>query len=201
MLILGAVLGLSPVTPPRAVDPVSSWEWPLRPRPAIVRGFAVGPHPWSPGHRGVDLAGSSQQAVTAPFGGTVSFSGVVAGTPVVSIDHGGGLVSSFEPVRTRVHRGEAVGAGAVLGELLGTGPGSHCLPGVCLHWGVRRDGTYMDPLELLGISRGPAVLLPLDPAVAVLRPRAAPVPASRTASDRMAPATSRSVASPRPGKR
>ncbi|WP_352301673.1 M23 family metallopeptidase [Kineosporia sp. NBRC 101731] len=143
----------------------------------------------------MDLAGSAQQVVTAPLGGTVSFAGVVAATPVVSIDHGDGLVSSFEPVRARVHRGQVVGPGAVLGELLDAGPGSHCLPGVCLHWGVRRDGTYVDPLGLLGISRGPAVLLPLNPAAAVLRPRAAPVPGSRTAPDRPAPAASRSVAS------
>ncbi|GAB6897495.1 M23 family metallopeptidase [Kineosporia succinea] len=170
ILILGALLTFSPAAaapveaPPPA--PVSSWEWPLQPRPALVRGFAVGPHPWSPGHRGVDLGAAVNQPVIAPAGGTVSFAGVVAGTPVVSIDHGGGLVSSFEPVRTRVRRGEPVAAGAVLGDLLGAGPGSHCLPGVCLHWGVRREGTYVDPLELLGLSRGPAILLPLDPVTA-----------------------------------
>lgn len=162
ILILVAALSFSPAAMVDAGPAaVSGWAWPLQPRPAIVREFVVGPQPWSPGHRGVDLAGARGQPVVAPLAGTISFAGVVAGTPVVSIDHGDGLVSSFEPVRVRVHRGQAVGAGAVLGELLGAGPGSHCLPGVCLHWGVRREGAYIDPLALLGAESGPAVLLPL----------------------------------------
>ncbi|GLY16194.1 M23 family metallopeptidase [Kineosporia rhizophila] len=144
-----------------AAGPQLRWQWPLRPEPAVARGFAVGPQPWSPGHRGVDLNGSANAAVLAPASGTISFAGVVAGTPVVSIDHGDGLVSSFEPVRVRVHRGQPVQAGEVLGDLLAAGPGSHCLPHVCLHWGVRRDGAYVDPLTMLGLEAGPAVLLPL----------------------------------------
>ncbi len=141
------------------------WLWPLRPGPALVRGFFVGPQPWSPGHRGIDLAGTAGQPVLTPFPGTVVFAGVVAGTPVVSVEHGDGLVSSFEPVRAQVQRGQTVTAGAVIGDLLASGPGSHCLPRTCLHWGVRRDGTYVDPLQFLGAEPGPAVLLPLAQAV------------------------------------
>nr|WP_269329653.1 M23 family metallopeptidase [Kineosporia babensis] len=166
ILILAAVLGFSPGFPiedDRPSASVSQWRWPLSPRPTVERVFVLGPHPWSPGHRGVDLAGARGQPVVAPAEGTVSFAGVVAGMPVVSIDHGDGLVSSFEPVRTRVHRGQAVLGGAVLGELVGFGPGSHCLPVVCLHWGTRREGVYIDPLELVGAEPGPAVLLPHRP--------------------------------------
>src|SRR5262245_10388943 len=32
------------------------WIWPLSPRPAVLRGFTLGPERWSRGHRGVDLA-------------------------------------------------------------------------------------------------------------------------------------------------
>ena len=53
----------------------SRFGWPLRPAPRVVRRFAVGPHPWSPGHRGVDLAGSAGQAVLAAGAGVVTFTG------------------------------------------------------------------------------------------------------------------------------
>ncbi|MCO6011104.1 hypothetical protein NE236_39730, partial [Actinoallomurus purpureus] len=32
------------------------WQWPLRPRPPVVRRFDPPTHPWEAGHRGVDLA-------------------------------------------------------------------------------------------------------------------------------------------------
>ncbi len=36
---------------------------------------------------------------------------------------------------------------------------SHCFPRACLHWGLRRGDTYLDPLTLVGA--GPIRLLPL----------------------------------------
>lgn len=134
------------------------WVWPLSPPPAVQRRFAVGPAPWSPGHRGVDLAAAPGASVRAPASGTVHFAGMLAGRPVLSIDHGNGLISSVEPVVSSVRRGQPVAAGQVLGRL-GGGP-THC-PGSCLHWGVRRDGRYIDPLLLVAAARGPAVLLPM----------------------------------------
>ncbi|MBT0769819.1 M23 family metallopeptidase [Kineosporia sp. J2-2] len=163
ILIVSSLLSLSSAMMDGAEPvPTSRWEWPLRPVPALVRGFVIGPHPWSPGHRGADLAGSAGQPVFAPASGTVSFAGVVAGSPAVSVDHGGGVVSSYVPVRARVRLGQNVEAGAPLGDLLAVGPAAHCLPRTCLHWGVRRDGDYVDPLELVGVQAGPAVLLPLN---------------------------------------
>jgi hypothetical protein len=44
----------------------------------------------------------------------------------------------------------------VLGELELLG--SHCLPRACLHWGLVRGETYLDPLTLVG--RGPVRLVP-----------------------------------------
>jgi len=126
-------------------------DWPLKPRPAVVRMFD-GPSPnWKPGHRGVDLAGTPGQPVYAAGPGTVVFAGELAGRPVVSVAHPGGLRTSYEPVLASVRAGQRVDAGSVLGELQAGHAG--CPAAACLHWGAmwgpasRAD--YVDPLGLL----------------------------------------------------
>lgn len=132
-------------------------EWPLRPEPAVVRGFALPPVAWAAGHRGVDLLGRAGQPVRAARPGTVTFAGRIAGRGVVVVSHGD-TRTTYEPVAADVSPGDRVRAGAVLGrlELLG----SHCLPRACLHWGLLRGETYLDPLTLVG--RGPVRLVPWD---------------------------------------
>src|SRR5688572_28418232 len=88
--------------------------WPLRPRPAVVRMFDGPPPNWKPVHRGVDLAGAPGQPVFAAAGGTVVFAGELAGRPVVSIAHPGGLRTSYEPVVASVRAGRRVDAGTML---------------------------------------------------------------------------------------
>lgn len=129
--------------------------WPLRPEPAVVHGFAPPPVAWAAGHRGVDLAARPGQQVRAARAGTVTFAGRIAGRGVVVVSHGE-TRTTYEPVAASVSRGATVAAGTVLGrlELLG----SHCLPSACLHWGLLRDETYLNPLTLVG--RGPVRLLP-----------------------------------------
>jgi len=122
----------------------------------VLRRFAVGPHPWSPGHRGVDLAGSPGQRVLSAGAGTVTFAGVVAGRGVVAVGHEGGLRTTYEPVTAQVRAGATVAAGAPLGVLA---TGTHC-PTTCLHWGALRGDVYVDPLTLLR-PPAPPVLLPL----------------------------------------
>lgn len=97
--------------------------------------------------------------VHAPADGIVHFTGVIAGRPVLSIDHAGGEISSFEPVIALVRRGHAVKRGDVVGTVA-PGP-THCTPETCLHWGVRRNGRYINPLTLLPGWRGPVILLPM----------------------------------------
>jgi murein DD-endopeptidase MepM/ murein hydrolase activator NlpD len=149
---------LRPTAKPRATS-AASWDWPLLPRPALARGFFLGPKPWAAGHRGVDLASGAGAGVRAPSDGTIRFTGVIAGRPVLSIDHGSGLISSFEPVLARVRTGDVVRRGDLV-AVVAPGP-THCSPATCLHWGVRREGQYIDPLTLLPARHGPAVLLPL----------------------------------------
>ena len=98
-------------------------------------------------------------AIRSPANGVVRFVGLIAGRPVLSIDHGAGFISSFEPAFSSLRRGQPVQRDDVIGQL-GGGP-THCAPARCLHWGVRKDGRYIDPLLLVPRERGPAILLPM----------------------------------------
>jgi len=136
-------------------------QWPLQP-PAVTRGFDAPRPDWRPGHRGVDLAGTPGQPVYAAAAGTVMFAGMLAGRPVVSVAHAGGLRTSYEPVEAALRPGQSVGAGAALGRLLAGHAG--CPAPACLHWGAmwgpasRAD--YLDPLGLLAST--PVRLKPVD---------------------------------------
>jgi hypothetical protein len=122
------------------------WQWPLEPRPPVMRPFVPPPGPFAAGHRGVDLLGVDGEPVYAAGGGVVAFAGLVAGRGVIVVSHGE-LRTTYEPVSPEVTSGDAVAPGAVLGRLELTG--GHCLPLACLHWGVRRTGDYLDPLRLV----------------------------------------------------
>ena len=50
--------------------------------------------------------------------GVVVFAGMVAGRPVVSIDHPGGLRTTYEPVDPSVAAGQRVARGSPIGTLL-----------------------------------------------------------------------------------
>ena len=101
-------------------------------------------------------AASDGGPVASPESGTVSFVAVVVDRPVITVDHGNGLRRSFEPVRSSLAKGDAVAKGDVLGTLI-TG---HCGATPCVHWGVRREDEYLNPLEFVMDLR-PSVLLPL----------------------------------------
>jgi murein DD-endopeptidase MepM/ murein hydrolase activator NlpD len=124
--------------------------------PVLVHGFAPPAQRWSAGHRGVDLASVDGAAVRAAGAGVVGYAGLVAGVPVVTVVHGQ-LRTTYQPVLATVRPGQAVTAGARLGRLRLAG--GHCGPTACLHWGLLRGATYLDPMTLL--RRGPPVLLPL----------------------------------------
>jgi murein DD-endopeptidase MepM/ murein hydrolase activator NlpD len=95
--------------------------------------------------------------VTSPADGVVTFAGVVVDRPVLTIDHGDGLRSSFEPVTSDLKPGDHVGKGQSIGSLAP----AHCSGTPCLHWGVRRGEDYVNPLGFVEDLR-PSILLPLD---------------------------------------
>ena len=136
-------------------------QWPLRPPPAVTRVFDAPSPDWQRGHRGVDLAGVPGQPVYAAGPATVVFVGTLAGRPLVSLAHPGGLRTSYEPVDASVQVGQLVDASTALGRLV---PGhAGCPAPACLHWGAmwgpasRAD--YVDPLGLLAAT--PIRLKPL----------------------------------------
>ncbi|MFJ7415095.1 murein hydrolase activator EnvC family protein [Streptomyces sp. NPDC098077] len=140
-------------------------SWPLTGRPAVLRGWEPPAGPYGPGHRGVDLAARPGVRVLAAADGRVSFAGRVAGRGVVAVEVAGSgtppLRTTYEPVRALVEEGASARAGQPVG-VLEEGP-FHCAGG-CLHWGLRRGDTYLDPLSLLPPSllrRGPSRLLPV----------------------------------------
>jgi murein DD-endopeptidase MepM/ murein hydrolase activator NlpD len=169
-----------------ADDGVDGWSWPLDPRPAVLRGFDPPAQPWLAGHRGVDLAGAQGQPVLSAGTGIVSYAGRLAGVGIVVVRHGE-LRTTYQPVRASVQLGEAVDAGEVIGRLEELG--SHCRPVSCLHWGLLRGRTYLDPLTL--VRAGPPRLLPLDGAAqsnSFLADRATPADSALAAPNDSAPA-------------
>ena len=147
----GGVLGSQPALA------AGGWTWPVKPKPAVTRTFQPPAQKWLSGHRGVDLGAAPGTEVRSPAAGTVTFSGVVVDRPVITVDHGNGLKSSFEPIDASVKRGQTVTRGQVIGTIAAAG---HCPPAHCVHWGVRRDGEYVNPLQFVQDMR-PSVLLPV----------------------------------------
>ncbi|WP_437033075.1 murein hydrolase activator EnvC family protein [Streptomyces sp. enrichment culture] len=151
--------------PPGGVPAVGR-TWPVGVRPRVLRGWEPPATAYGRGHRGVDLGAPPGTPVRAVAAGRVSFAGRVAGKGVVSVelaDTGDPpLRTTYEPVRVSVTKGDLVGAGTVLGTVEPTG--SHCAAAPCLHWGLLRGDTYLDPLTLLPpwlLHRGPSRLLPV----------------------------------------
>lgn len=122
----------------------------------VVRAFAPAPANWLPAHRGVDLLATPGQAVRAPISGSVAYAGRVAGRPVLVLRVGRKRFT-FEPV----HSSAAVGEQVVAGERIGVVThGGHC-DARCLHWGAKRAGQYVNPLNFL--PRTAPVLKPVVP--------------------------------------
>lgn len=143
LLSAGAPALAAPTPPPD----VSAGPWARPVDGAVTRPFDPPPDRYGPGHRGADLAGVPGTSVLAAGDGVVVFAGMVAGRPVVSVDHAGGLRTTYEPVDAVVGAGRPVARGTVLGTLAGGHAG--CPVAACLHWGLRRGEVYLDPLSLL----------------------------------------------------
>lgn len=150
-LLLALLLTLLPAGPAAAA---TRWVWPLAGTPTVTRPFDPGPTAYSPGHRGADLAGMAGEPVLAAGAGRVSYAGSLAGRGVVTVTHGA-LRTTYEPVSPSVRVGQPVAAGDVLGRLVAGHAG--CPVDACLHWGLRRGQTYLDPVRL--VEAGPVRLL------------------------------------------
>lgn len=165
----GAGRASGPEPPPGAGQgrvPVVGRAWPVGARPWVVRGWEPPATEYGAGHRGVDLAAAPGSPVRAVAPGRVSFAGRVGGRGVISVELSGTgsppLRTTYEPVRATVKKGARVAPGEPLGTVE---PASrfHC-PTPCVHWGLLRADTYLNPLSLLPpwlLGRAPSRLLPL----------------------------------------
>ncbi|GAA3772457.1 hypothetical protein GCM10022240_25660 [Microbacterium kribbense] len=154
----GAAAGATAAPAPSSVAAVdlagTGWIWPLHAF-RLTNPYRAPTHAYGPGHRGIDLLPLGGTDVRAPQRGVVAFSGRVADRPIVTIDHGDGLVTTLEPVASDLVAGAAIARGAVVGTV---SAGGHAAPGT-VHFGVRLHGDYINPMLLLGgVPR--AVLLP-----------------------------------------
>lgn len=147
-LVLAAGPAASAQDAPAATAvPTGLFGWPLAGPPPVTRPFDPSVTRYGPGHRGADLGSGPGVAVLAAGAGVVVFAGMVAGRPVVSVDHPGGLRTTYEPVVPLVAAGQPVVRGSPLGTLAAGHEG--CPVSACLHWGLRRGVVYLDPLALL----------------------------------------------------
>jgi len=160
-LVILPLLLVASVAPSVGAGP-GDWGWPVA--GPVLRGFDPPSTPFGAGHRGIDIAAPIGTPVLAPAPGVVAFAGAVAGHLFITVDHGGGLSSTYSWVSAiLVRKGDAVARGSVVG-LTGTGH-----PGVeppHLHFGVRLGGEYVDPLaflappSLVGLIRLAPILSP-----------------------------------------
>ncbi len=111
----------------------SAWTRPVE--APVVDPFRPPDHRYGPGNRGIQYGTTSGDRVVAVDAGIVVFAGPVGGEPVVVIDHGAGLRSTYSNLTAgAVRRGELVAAGQSVAEAAAG-----------FHLGARRDGTYLDP--------------------------------------------------------
>lgn len=149
------LLPAAAAAPGTAASPEEPWRWPVDAAREVAEPFLAPSHDYGPGHRGVDIVTGAGAIVRAPADGIVAFRGVVVDRPLLTIDHGGGIVSTFEPVASDLAPGAVVTAGDEIGTVA---TGGHSTAGR-LHIGVRLNGSYINPMLLFGdVPR--AILLP-----------------------------------------
>ena len=123
-----------------------TWTWPVT--GPVIRGFDPPSSPYGAGHRGIDIATAAGTVAVAPAGGRVSFSGPVGGRLFLTIDHGGGLESTFSWVSALlVRRSDVVVQGQPVART-GGGHTGDLIPN--LHLGMKLNDAYVDPLDYLG---------------------------------------------------
>ncbi len=141
--------------------------WPLGPpRPPRPARLAATRHALRPRPRGIDLAAPpAPPSARPPADASPSAAPSAAAAPSPSLcphPRHHPLRTTYEPVRSLLPEGTAVTTGQVIATTTAD-PASRCAA-TCLHWGLRRGDTYLDPLALLPpglLRRPPSRLLPL----------------------------------------
>jgi murein DD-endopeptidase MepM/ murein hydrolase activator NlpD len=176
------VLALLLVAAPAAAAPTPVWRWPVDGPRVIIEPYVQPLTPYGPGHRGIDIDCTENHNLYAPADGVVHFSGIVVDRFVLSLEHAGGVLSSYEHVWSWLVEGDVVTKGDLIADLIS----GHLGKG-CVHIGVRVGGEYVSPLLFFGgVPR--SVLLPTRLAASAASPRQTP---RRARAPRSAPARRR----------
>ncbi|MDR1354907.1 MAG: M23 family metallopeptidase [Propionibacteriaceae bacterium] len=155
---------LTVASPETTAMAAGSKVWPVN--GSVIRKFEKPKEVWLPGHRGIDIASPAGTTVVAAAGGTVTWVGVIAGTPSISITHPDGVRTTYQPVNATVSMGQQVTVGSAIGQL----QSGHAIRD-CLHFGVLLGTVYLNPiLWLIGASSGPVRLLPTDATIPLISP-------------------------------
>ncbi len=152
--LVGATALVAPMLAPPAGALVHHDKQPVFRPPVdapVADPFRPPENPYGPGNRGIEYDTEPGDVVRAAAAGTVSFAGAVAGSLHVTVDHGGGLISSYSYLeRISVRVGAAVDQGRVIG-----------VAGERLHFSVRLNSDYVDPDGFIGVRRVKVRLVPL----------------------------------------
>ena len=137
------------------------WRLPLTPPVELIQHFRQPSSDYSAGHRGVDYQVSLGEEVLAPAGGLVWFVGRVVDRNIVTLKHGSGILTEFEPICSTLSAGDVVAIGDVIGAVCDAASSyrQHCDAARCLHFSMRFEGQYLSPLALIG-GLNPSRLLP-----------------------------------------
>jgi len=109
----------------------------------VLDPFRLPDGQYGAGNRGIEYDTTEGDLIVAAAGGEVVFSGAVAGSLFVSVEHPGGLRSTYGFVSNLLVR---VGARVEAGDVVARAAGP-------FHFTVRLDGAYVDPAGLFGRAR------------------------------------------------
>ncbi len=119
---------------------------------SVADPFREPPCPYCAGNRGIEYAVASRTTVRAVAAGVVTWSGSVAGTTYVVVQHANGWRATYGKLATTtLSRGDRV----ISRSRVGTASGD-------FYFGLRRRDTYVDPAPFLGRREGRPRLVPID---------------------------------------
>jgi murein DD-endopeptidase MepM/ murein hydrolase activator NlpD len=131
-------------------DAAPCWRSPVSGQ--IVDHFRAPSCPYCAGNRGIEYQTSAEGVVRSVAAGSVVFSGSVAETSYVIVEHANGWKVTYGQLsEVRVRRGSPVARGAVLGRVDDR-----------FYFGLRVNGRYRDPEPYLGQLAGRPRLVPID---------------------------------------
>lgn len=153
--MIALLLASAGATPSASAAATILWQPPIGNQLHVESHFDLPNGSYQAGHRGIDMPSTPGVTIRAPTSGTVTFAGVVATKPVLSMTTYDDVIVSFEPITTQLKAGDSITRGDTIGF---SDSGGHCAA-ACLHLGVRVDGEYVNPLRFFWPK---PVLLPWD---------------------------------------